>query len=264
MKFEFESIGFVRSSHRYPQEAPRQGTLTGERGEIELLPGRNFETALADLKGVERIWIIFVFDRVNSWKVKVSPPQRGERKKIGVFATRSPHRPNPIGITCAKLEGIRGRILEVSEIDLLSGTPVLDIKPYIPLADSFPDAKTGWRDEVPAQLRKVDFSDDAAARTAFIFEQNGPDVAEFCRVQLGTRDIDPKRLRLSGPDERGDFVLAFRTWRILFSQQEENIFIHTIFSGYTHEELFPEAPDPYNDKELHRRFNTFFHAVKQA
>ncbi len=264
MKFEFESIGFVRSSHRYPQEAPRQGTLTCECGEIELLPGRNFETALADLEGVERIWIVFVFDRVNSWKVKVSPPQRGDRKKIGVFATRSPHRPNPIGITCAKLEGIRGRILDVSEIDLLSGTPVLDIKPYIPLADSFPDAKTGWRDEVPDQLRAVVFSEESAEKTAFIFKEGGPDVAEFCRVQLGTRDIDPKRLRLSGPDDRGIFTLAFRTWRILFSREEENICIHTVFSGYTPEELVPAAPDPYADKELHRRFNALFNAAKQA
>ena len=263
MKFEFESIGFVRSSHRYPQEAPRQGTLTCEKGEIELLPGKNFETALADLAGVERIWIIFVFDRVNSWKVKVSPPQRGSRKKIGVFATRSPHRPNPIGITCAKLEGIRGRILDVSEIDLLSGTPVLDIKPYIPLADSFPDAKTGWRDEVPDQLREVIFSEDASDRADFIFEQGGPDVAEFCRVQLGTRDIDPKRLRLSGPDDQGTFTLAFRTWRILFSYSGENIMLHTLFSGYTPEELSPAAPDPYSDKELHRSFNAFFSAGKQ-
>ena len=264
MKFEFESIGFVRSRHRYPQEAPRQGTLTGERGEIELLPGRNFETALADLEGVERIWIIFVFDRVSSWKVKVSPPQRGGRKKIGVFATRSPHRPNPIGITCAKLDGIRGRILEVSEIDLLSGTPVLDIKPYIPLADSFPGAKTGWRDEVPDQLREVVFSEESASKAAFIFNGGGPDVAEFCRVQLGTRDIDPARLRLSGPDGGGFFTLSFRTWRILFSRKEEKILIHTVFSGYTQEELSPASPDPYTDKELHRRFNAFFNAGKQA
>ncbi len=258
MKFEFESIGFVRSRHRYPQEAPRQGTLTGERGEIELLPGRNFETALADLEGVERIWIIFVFDRVSSWKVKVSPPQRGGRKKIGVFATRSPHRPNPIGITCAKLDGIRGRILDVSEIDLLSGTPVLDIKPYIPLADSFPGAKTGWRDEVPDQLREVVFSEESASKAAFIFNGGGPDVAEFCRVQLGTRDIDPARLRLSGPDNSGFFTLSFRTWRILFSRKEEKILIHTVFSGYTQEELSPASSDPYSDKELHRSFNAFF------
>ena len=255
MTFEFESIGFVRSDLQYPQEAPRQGTLTDKKGRIELLPGKNFETALADLEGVERIWIIFVFDRVNSWKPKVRPPLGGENKRIGVFATRSPHRPNPIGITCAKLDGIRGLVLDVSEIDLLSGTPVLDIKPYIPLADSFPGAKTGWRDKVTENLLPVTFSDSVLEKCAFILGHGGPDAAEFCRVQLGTRDIDPKRLRLTGPDANGTFTLAFRTWRIFFTREQEDITVRDIVSGYTEEELSPAADDPYSDKELHRKFN---------
>jgi tRNA-Thr(GGU) m(6)t(6)A37 methyltransferase TsaA len=258
MKFEFESIGHIRSSLRYTQEAPRQGTLTDKRGIIELLPGKNFETALADLEDVERIWIIFVFDRVNSWKPKVRPPFGGKDQRIGVFATRSPHRPNPIGITCAKLDGIRGRFLDVSEIDLLSGTPVLDIKPYIPMADSFPEAKIGWRDKITEHLLTVNFSEGSRLKCAYILENGGPDVAEFCRVQLGTRDIDPKRLRLSGPDEAGIFTLAFRTWRIFFIRTTDDISVQDIRSGYLPEELFATGSDPYLDKELHRRFNAQF------
>lgn len=261
MKFEFDSIGFVRNNIRYPQEAPRQGTLTGQRGVIELLPGRNFETALSDLEGIERIWIIFVFDRVNSWKPKVRPPLGGTDKRIGVFATRSPHRPNPIGITCAKLESIQGLTLNVSEIDLLDGTPVLDIKPYIPMADSFPDAVTGWRESLANSACPVSFSDTACDKAAFIQENGGPDIQEFCRVQLGTRDIDPKRLRLSGPDERGIFTLAFRTWRILFEQTPDGAAVSDVFSGYTPVELAPEAEDKYHDKSCHRLFNEKFSAL---
>ena len=111
---------------------------------------------------------------------------------------------------------------------------------------------------------KVSGDEESADKAAFIFKEGGPDVAEFCRVQLGTRDIDPKRLRLSGPDDRGIFTLAFRTWRILFSRDGENILVHTVFSGYTPEELVPAAPDPYADKELHRRFNAVFNTAKQA
>ena len=258
MKFEFESIGHIRSNLRYTQEAPRQGILTDKRGVIELLPGRNFETALSDLEGVERIWIVFVFDRVNSWKPKVRPPFGGTDQKIGVFATRSPHRPNPIGITCAKLDGIRGLALDVSEIDLLDGTPVLDIKPYIPLADSFPDARTGWRDKITENLLPVDFSERSLQKCTYILEHGGPDVAEFCRVQLGTRDIDPKRLRLSGPDTEGIYTLAFRTWRIFFTREQKHISVSDICSGYLKKELLPTEPDPYQDKELHRLFNARF------
>ena len=261
MKFEFDSIGFVRNHLRYPQEVPRQGTLTGQRGVIELLPGRNFETALADLDGIERIWIIFVFDRVNSWKPKVRPPLGGTDKRIGVFATRSPHRPNPIGITCAKLESIQGLTLNVSEIDLLDGTPVLDIKPYIPMADSFPDAATGWRETLANLACPVSFSNSACDKASFIQENGGPDILEFCRVQLGTRDIDPKRLRLSGPDERGVFTLAFRTWRIRFEQTPDGAAVSDIFSGYTTDELAPEAEDKYHDKSCHRLFIEKFSAI---
>lgn len=159
--FEFEPIGFVRSSVRYTQEAPRQGVLTAQSGVIQLEKQRNFEAAFADLAGVEMIWIIFVFDRVRNWKSKVRPPLGGMERKIGVFATRSPHRPNPIGITAAKLTAVRGLSLHVEGIDLLDGPPVLDIKPYIPMADSFPEAKTGWREEISSVSQQLIFTPES-------------------------------------------------------------------------------------------------------
>ncbi len=148
----FTPIGFIRSPYRCRMDAPHQppvveGTESGEVAEasIELDPSLP-EEALRDLVGFERIWVIFVFHRSEGWKPLVKPP-RG-RGKRGVFATRSPHRPNAIGLSALELVAIEGHALRVKGVDLLDGTPILDIKPYIPYADAFPDAKAGWIDEV--------------------------------------------------------------------------------------------------------------------
>ena len=258
MTYTFDPIGHIESTVRYPQEAPRQGVLTCHSARIVLAANRDFEEALSDLDGVERIWIVFVFHLVRGWRPKVQPPV-GEGKK-GVFSTRSPHRPNPIGITAARLEGIDGLTLRVSEVDLLDGTPVLDIKPYIPFADSFPDARTGWRERTPDVSPALLWSETAEKKAAFILAGGGPDIREFCHVQLGTRFPDPKKMRLGGGDPSGNRVLAFRTWRILFFAAETAVTVSDIRSGYAEEELAPGAPDPFGDKELHRAFRKTFSA----
>ena len=125
-------IGVVRTAHAERAEAPRQpAAAAGSAGTIELRPGRHFEDALADLAGFDRIWVIFWFDRNPGWRPKVLPPRSTTGRK-GVFATRSPHRPNPLGLSVLRLERIEGLTLHVRDLDLLDGTPVLDIKPYIP------------------------------------------------------------------------------------------------------------------------------------
>jgi len=151
-------IGYVRSPYRNRIDAPHQpsvveGTETGRAAEArieleEFLP----ESALRGLEGFERIWVIFAFHRSEGWAPLVKPP-RGQGRK-GVLATRSPHRPNPIGLSALELVGIEGRVLTVRGMDLLDGTPVLDIKPYVPYADAFPEAKAGWIDEVDAVTGK--------------------------------------------------------------------------------------------------------------
>jgi tRNA-Thr(GGU) m(6)t(6)A37 methyltransferase TsaA len=101
---------------------------------------RNFEQALKDLEGFERIWVIYLFHLNDSWKPMVTPP-RNKGKKVGVFASRSPHRPNGIGLSCVTLNRIEGLNIYISNSDILDGSPVLDIKPYLPWSDSFPDSK---------------------------------------------------------------------------------------------------------------------------
>jgi tRNA-Thr(GGU) m(6)t(6)A37 methyltransferase TsaA len=134
--FEVVPIGYVRSPFREKADAPRQATLADVTGTIELLP--EYVDGLSDLEGFDRIWVLFWFDRAEGWKPKVLPPRSTEKR--GVFATRSPHRPNPIGASAIRLDRIEGNVLHVRDLDILDGTPVIDLKPYIAYADAFPDA----------------------------------------------------------------------------------------------------------------------------
>ena len=152
----FTPIGTYHSEAKAPYEAARQPLERIQtQGEIVLESGQQFEQALEDLEGFERIWVIYVFHHNNHWKPKVLPP-RGSDHKVGVFASRAPYRPNPIGISCVKLVKIVGLKITIEGTDLLDGTPVLDIKPYLPYADAFPESRTGWVAE--ATKYNVNFS----------------------------------------------------------------------------------------------------------
>ena len=257
-----EPIGFYRSALRYRFETPRQSVFIHNSGVIELQHGRNFETALEDLEGFDRIWVLFQFHLNDNWRPKVRPPVAPENERIGVFATRSPHRPNPIGLSCVGLTGISGRHLYLKHIDMLDGTPVLDIKPYIPEADSFPDAATGWRSEVPeaAELGwHLDFDDRFIAQADFILKNSGLDLVNFVRIQLGNEPLDSSRKRVKHID--GDhWVLGCRTWRINFSTDtaQRKVYVSGVESNYSPDELLPGTADKYNDKDIHRAMITLF------
>ena len=143
--FTFKVIGLFHGNTTSKHRAPRQPDATlGIDGTIELMKGQDFEQALQDLETFSHIWLIYGFHSAKGWKPMVLPP-RGDKKR-GVFATRSPYRPNPIGISVVKLVKISGLKIHVQGTDLLDGTPIYDIKPYIPYADSISDANAGWID----------------------------------------------------------------------------------------------------------------------
>jgi tRNA (adenine37-N6)-methyltransferase len=154
--FSYRPIGIIRSPYSRRIDAPHQstvveGTETGDfaRATLDLHPWVE-EKALQDLAGFDRIWLIFAFHLSEGWKSSVKPPRGGPKR--GVLATRSPHRPNSLGLSAVELVTIEGRRLHLRGLDLLDGTPVLDIKPYVPYADAFPHAKAGWIDELDAKL----------------------------------------------------------------------------------------------------------------
>lgn len=140
-------IGIVHSPFKERYAAPRQPALGDEvTATIELVKGMNLDQAIKDLERFSHIWVIYWMHLNQGWNPTVIPP-RGPKKRRGVLATRAPHRPNSIGLSAVKLLSIKGCKLEIATHDMLDGTPVLDIKPYIPYADSIKDASHGWLEE---------------------------------------------------------------------------------------------------------------------
>ena len=167
-KFEFEPIGYLESCFKEKFGIPRQsGLATQATGIIKIHDDANLTTALKQLEGFSHIWLIFVFHQTGSerWKPSIRPPRLGGARKVGVLASRSPHRPNPIGLSAVELDRVDldakgGPEIHVRGVDLLDGTPILDLKPYIAYADSIPHAKAGWADE-PIVRTEVSFSPQA-------------------------------------------------------------------------------------------------------
>jgi tRNA-Thr(GGU) m(6)t(6)A37 methyltransferase TsaA len=133
-------IGVIHSPYRTAQEAPRQGRIRAMHSTIELFP--RYLPGLRDVDLWSHLFILYWMDRADRTLLSATPP--GTATSHGVFATRSPHRPNPIGIGIARLISRTESQLVVSGLDALDGTPVLDIKPYSPEIDCIPDATTGW------------------------------------------------------------------------------------------------------------------------
>jgi tRNA-Thr(GGU) m(6)t(6)A37 methyltransferase TsaA len=151
-QFHFHAIAHVESPYASRIDAPHQptvvaGTESGQAEEavIRFVPGLP-AAAWRDLVGFDRIWLLFVFDRSQGWTPLVRPPRGGGKR--GVLATRSPHRPNAIGLSAVELLAVEEGALRVRGLDLLNGTPILDIKPYVPYADAFASSSAGWIDEL--------------------------------------------------------------------------------------------------------------------
>jgi tRNA-Thr(GGU) m(6)t(6)A37 methyltransferase TsaA len=137
----FPPIGVIHSPFKHAKGTPIQATAgQNVRGFVELLP--EFVPGLRDIEGFERIWLIYLLDRASAVHLVVRPYM--DTVERGVFATRSPARPNPIGISAVRLEGIEQNRLLITDVDMLDATPLLDIKPYVPAFDSFEHARAGW------------------------------------------------------------------------------------------------------------------------
>lgn len=257
-EFMMRAIGTYRSSQAHPYEAARQPREDSELlGEIELREGENFEQALTGVEGLERIWLLFRFDRNENWKPMVRPP-RGRSQKIGVFATRAPYRPNPLGLSCVRLVEVRGRKLVVKGADLLDGTPIFDIKPYVPDVDSFPGSKVGWLDGVDRLRWNLAWSAAAEERVQWLESAGVLALRAFAEQQLEYEPFDEDRKRVEALNDPTSFVLSYRTWRLLFAVvDEQKLEIRDIFSGYSGDDL-REPSDRWGDKDVHRRFKAAF------
>lgn len=210
MNFTFEPIGFIRSPFKEKFGIPRQpGLVPKARARLELVPPYNSPEAVAELDGYSHIWIQFVFHQVppGNWQPRVRPPRLGGNRRVGVFASRSPFRPNPIGLSVVALEQVvvegDSVALELSGVDLLDGTPVLDIKPYVAYVDSIPDAASGFAAAAPEVLLRVEFSELAESQLAG--RQDGADLRSLIIALL---ELDPRPAYV----EQDDRVYGFRLY----------------------------------------------------
>ena len=165
----FDAIATIHSPYKEKFAVPRQpGLVPSAKAELEILPPYDDINAFSGLQEFSHLWLLFIFHKnpnQDRWSPTVRPPRLGGNKRMGVFATRSPSRPNPIGLSLVEFHGIKqvdGKIfLQLGNIDLVDGTPVIDIKPYIPYADAKPDALAGFAQESPAPLMEIRFSTQA-------------------------------------------------------------------------------------------------------
>ena len=143
-------IAYIRSDFKEKFGIPRQSGRTSLTAEIVFLPEYRNPEALREIESFSHLWLLFDFSKAHKeeWSATVRPPRLGGNRRVGVFASRSPFRPNPIGLSCVRLLGIEqrseGSVLLVSGADLLDGTPIFDIKPYLPFADAHPEALSGY------------------------------------------------------------------------------------------------------------------------
>jgi len=252
--FSFDPIGLVHSPFRERASAPRQASVGRDaKGSIELFPGHGYDDALEGLDAWDYAWVIFVFhknvDEGRGWRPKVLPP-RSEAKR-GLFATRSPHRPNPIGLSAVKIERVEGLVVHVEQLDLLDGSPVLDLKPYVAYADAYPNARAGWL-EVPDPIAawEIAFAERACEQLAWL-RANGVDLQASIEaaLTLGPQPHAYRRIRPHG----GAMRLALKEWRVDFMAAGRRIVVTSVRTGYRARQLATDAAP-----EIHRAFSARF------
>jgi len=152
-KLKIEPIGVIETPFRDPAGTPIQPSRAdGARGTVRI--ESRFQAGLKDLAGFERVWLIYWFHKAPGFSLLATPFL--DQRQRGVFATRAPARPSPIGISAVRLLAVRDGVLEVADVDMIDGTPLLDVKPYVPEFDCYPNSKAGWFDESNSKRRMAD------------------------------------------------------------------------------------------------------------
>ncbi len=198
-------IAITRSCFADKFGVPRQPGLTRHaHADLIIQPPFDREDAFRGLESASHLWLTFQFHQAvrAEWRPVVRPPRLGGNRKIGVFASRSPFRPNSLGLSVVRNRGVvrkNGRlVLQISDHDLIEGTPILDIKPYLPFADSVPDARLGWAAQAPVERLAVRFMPEAQQQLSLLNSEQYPDFAALIEDVVG---YDPRPSFRRGTEE---------------------------------------------------------------
>lgn len=241
---QMQEIGTYHGHASKRYDVPRQSSIQDHHGLIQLNAKSMYEQALEDLIGFERIWVVYLFHlNTSHWKPKVNTPRSFDGLKKGVFATRAPYRPNPIGLSCVKLVDVQGLKIYVSESDLLDGSPILDIKPYLPYADSFPTAKAGWVDQAATLSYQIHFSEESKVQIQWLKDKTGLGFEDFIQRNLEFLPLNTRHKRVRKLGLPDTYSIALQTWRVRFHLDEANrqIQILDLYPGYSELQLTQEA-----------------------
>lgn len=220
-----EPIAYIKNGYKEKFGVPRQsGLAPSVKSVIEFCDGYRDENCIRDIEQYSHLWLVWGFSQnENKWSPTVRPPRLGGNKRVGVFATRSPFRPNSMGLSCVKLESVEngknGKTLVVSGGDLADNTPIYDIKPYLPYVDSIPEASGGFSDEHKNDFFKVEISTDLKEK---LTEGQLENITELL-------SLDPRPSYQN--DEERIYGLSFEDLQIKFRYEEEKIVVTDILRG---------------------------------
>lgn len=227
MRYSFEPIAHIQTPYREKFSTPRQPGLTSTvSAQIELLPAFASPEAVRELESFSHIWLLFLFhhNSEQGWNPTVRPPRLGGNKRVGVFASRSPFRPNPIGLSAVRLLSIdycEGRVvLKVQGADLIDGTPILDIKPYIAYSDAIPEARSGFADSAP-ELLPVEFSPQAEQQLAD-FSNVTPELRSLIHETLA---LDPRPAYLRPADDGREYGVLLARYNVRWLVRDQKVVV---------------------------------------
>ena len=213
-----KQIAHIETAYKSKFGVPRQAGLVEGEARVVFEPEYRVAEAVRGLEEFDYVWLIWQFHLAErqEWSPTVRPPRLGGNKRVGVFATRSPFRPNPVGLSSVRLLRIEpGSVLVVAGADLVDGTPIYDIKPYIAYADSHPDARCGFAQEAPKTLEVV----DDHGLLLQLPEDKRKELVESLRLDPRPHyQHDPQRL----------YTMPYDRWEVLFRVTDGTVEIHDI------------------------------------
>jgi len=236
MKVELETLGIIHTPYKEKFAVPRQpGLVSAAKAQLILSPPFDEADALRGLEQFSHVWLIFAFHETmdKGWNPTVRPPRLGGNERLGVFATRSTFRPNPLGLSVAKLDGISIKnnqcILNLSGIDLVDGTPILDIKPYVPYADSLPDAQAGYASDAPIADMPVQFTDEALTQISMQRKKH-PELQTFIAQVLAQ---DPRPAYKKNKTTRQEYGVTLYDFNVRWTVEDNLTTVLSVIKAST-------------------------------